>query len=782
MSAFALFWALGTQHASAQTDAGVMSDTAAGDIIVTARRRNESLQDVPQTVNAVTGAEVEKLNLTKFEDIESLVPGLTLEGGNDGFTTTASIRGVGYDSTTGAPPTVEFYLNDALTFPVFLFQSMYDVGQIEVLRGPQGTLRGRASPSGSITVTTRKADLQEVGGYATMTGTDQGMINVNGAIGVPIIKDMLAIRVAGIIDENEVNRVRSINVGTQPYSRTQGGRVSLRFEPSSELTANIMYSRLHREVASFIQAESISLSQPGAPVGTGPIIRAKDRRGIVEGATKIDETQQILNGNIGWTIGNQQLNYVGSYTKWNAESSGPLDFANVFPNREYFQLVPIRSKQQTHELRLSSVKPLFDFLDYTVGAFYSDLKSSNPVTQPTAITIPGTTSPTLLALSPLQIANTSHQKETSFFGNLTAHFGPNTELSAGLRHIIFDDEALMTIPAFGVTLADIDETYHPTVYNVSLKHSFSRDFMIYANTGSGWRKGPNATGMSRSLTPRLRRFTQLRPETSKSYEVGVKAALFDRKLDLSVAAFHQDFKNFFYANPSQTSYINLVGGVETPGNFDFLANVPVKVNGIDFQANFRPSRRFSANLLFSYAKGKIKNGEIACNDLNGDGIADPGIPTLDQIRASAGTSEAVAVCRTNDRISNSPNWNSTLQLDYTLPVSNSADGFVRGLFNYYPRNRNQPSNPYDTVSSYGLLNVYLGLRDPDGAWEVSLFGKNITNTFRTLSRSDRPLSTNAQEFGATGLTGVSYQSNYVAVTTTAPREFGINIRYAFGAR
>ena len=92
-----------------------------------------------------------------------------------------------------------------------IFGQQFDLGQIEVLRGPQGTLRGRASPSGSITVTTRRPNLFEVGGYANATGADTADVNVQGAIGFPIVDGVLALRLAGLTSKNEGNRVHSIN-------------------------------------------------------------------------------------------------------------------------------------------------------------------------------------------------------------------------------------------------------------------------------------------------------------------------------------------------------------------------------------------------------------------------------------------------------------------------------------------------------------------------------------------------------------------------------------------
>jgi iron complex outermembrane receptor protein len=117
-----------------------------------------------------------------------------------------------------------------MTAPIssgFLFQSTYDFGQFELQRGPQGTLRGRASPSGSIAVTTRRPDLDEIGFVANATATDLSAYKFDGALNIPIIKDVLAIRLAGVLDYNKGNRVHSIKEVSDPrnnegpYRRTQ---------------------------------------------------------------------------------------------------------------------------------------------------------------------------------------------------------------------------------------------------------------------------------------------------------------------------------------------------------------------------------------------------------------------------------------------------------------------------------------------------------------------------------------------------------------------------------
>src|ERR1700712_2512991 len=745
-----------------QTSAGAEFGS---EILVTARRREESVQDVPQVVNVVTADTIGKLNIQRFEEVQSLVPGLTLQSTKSGFTAEASVRGVSYDSLTSANPTVEFYVNDALIVPQMLFQSLYDIGQLEVLRGPQGTLRGRASPSGSIIVTTRRPDLDGFGGYANGTATSEGGYNVNGALNIPIIKDVLAVRVAGIYDENEVDKVRSIRSTIQPFSQTKAGRVSVRFEPSDALAVNVVYSHLARKLRGFNQVESISLSQGGAPVS--PMIRGSDRFSNMDGTQSVNDKYDILTGDVNWEFAGQKLTYVGSYSRWQGNNFAAQDAADVFPGQDFYQNTQIDSRQYTHELRLASVDRLAGIFDYSIGAFHSKMYGPTNIIIDNALGAPGFLAGTI----PSTITNPgSAQKEWSFFGNLTAHIGEKTEISAGVRKINFTNASRTVFEnaAFGppIELQNIDNTYHPTVYNISLSHRFSDTLMVYANTGSSWRAGPSMIGITRPLGgTNLGQFINLQPETSKSYEIGVKSSFLDNQLTFNVAGFHQVFKNYIFRSPS-VPYVNQQGGVDFIGRSTFLANVPAEVNGVEVEAGFGPSRTFSLRAQFSYVTSKLKNGRVPCD--NGSAGGNP-------IAFQAMAGGQVAVCNVTQRLPTLPQLNMTLQPEVTQPLTGEIDAYARGLFTFYGNNPNVATNAYDNVDAYGLLNLYLGVRSGNGAWEASLFGKNLTNTGPGLSRGDSPTQT-TYNFATVA------DSSYVSVRYTAPREFGINLRYSFGTR
>ncbi|CAN7469837.1 TonB-dependent receptor [Phenylobacterium sp. LjRoot219] len=777
--ASASFVAMATAAAAQPAASTSSDDTMLSEIVVTARRKAESLQTVPQTVNAVTGATLEKLNVRQFEDVQSLVPGLNLSGGTNGFTTAATIRGAPFQAESGAQPTVAFYLNDATIQSVYAFQSMFDVGQIEVLRGPQGTLRGQSAPSGSITITTRRPTLSEFGGFGNLTVNDQHGRNLNGAVNVPVISDVLGFRVAGLIDDSRGNGIGSINSSTHPSSKTWAVRPSLRFEPNDDLTVNLMYQHLEKKVISFAQVASVSLLDHSQPA-VQPIIRPKDRVGITDDFSSFTQKQDLFTANADYRFAGQRLSYVGSFSKMGLRQFGVQDAANAFTGVVFGQPLHSRAKQSTNELRLSSDDRLFGMLDYTVGGYAQDFNPPSDLTNVSAVTLFGRLAS--VVETPIQRRGKSHER--SIFGNATLHFGESTELSGGLRKLWYRDSNSLIISGAPV-LNDKKDKAEATLYNVSLSHKFSSDFMVYANSGSAFRPGPFVVGVFRPLTPTLERHVDLANEKSKSYEAGFKSTFFDKRVLFNAAVFHQDFNDYIQRGPL-VYYVNLNQLGPTVGNFNFGNSVDAKIAGVDIDASWQVMQGLNLSGAFSYAKSKIKNQAVACNDLNGDGLPDAltQAPTIGQLLAATGT-QALSECLTSDPLQFTPKWNLTLQGEYARPVNEELDGYVRGLFTYRPKTSGDPSNANDAVDGFGLLNLYTGVRSRDGGWEVALYAKNVFNTVKVLTAESSLVGTSVQALQPPTFRTVqatTITAPYVAVTTTAPREVGINLRYAFGSR
>lgn len=782
----------------AEEAAAEPTDTGEPVIIVQARRRDEDIQDVPAVINAITADSLQNLNLREFTEVKTLAPGLELNTNANGIGGNARMRGVNFDTNaSGNNATVEFYFNDAPISAGAVLQQMYDIGQIEIQRGPQGTLRGRAAPSGSITVTTHKPDLNDFGGFVDATANDIGTLNFKSALNLPIIEGVAAIRVAGLWDENEVDRVRPLDAavdGRDPHSRTKSGRISALVEPTDWIRLEGTYQYMDRNLRSYDQVESFSEVNPAA-TPSPVLVTAEDRRAIQSDSRTINQRFDIYNWRAEFAGFGQRLIYQGQHSKQRFFSTESQDPANLFPGREIEQITDSVAKGTSHEIRLQNEERVFDIFDYVVGFFDNKLNPPTDLIRPTIVRLPLAFGGGIAQIVETEVQRRGKSHEQSFFGNLTAHIGDSTEVSGGLRQIKYKSENQLIVG--GNLLSSDSQDDDKLIYSASIKHNFTPDFLVYASTGSSWRPGINVVGDFNIAQSALEQsFLNLPPESSKSYEIGFKSTLMDG-LRFNLTAYHQKFKNFPYRVPGSGVYfVNTVasagGPVQQVASFNFVGAVPVEVNGVEGELSYDVSDRWNVGLFASYSLGKIKNGTIPCNDLNGDGIPDPtgAAPTLAQLQAAVGA-DNIAACTVNQRAAFLPPFTATLQSEYSLPISSKVDGYLRGLLSYSGKSQGDPTNDFDDVSDYALLNLFTGIRDPDGMWELSLFAKNVFNTTKVLTRTT-PLFTSYQQLPGAIINGVptitgrptatTFTSTYTGITTTPPQEFGLNFRFFFGSR
>jgi iron complex outermembrane receptor protein len=805
VSLLALMAPLAPVTAMAQTAPAATEDTASTsltEIIVTARRRDESVQDVPQVVNAVTSEALQKQNIRNFTEVQTLVPGLTLSTNANGIGGNAQVRGVNFDvNASGNNPTVEFYLNDAPITAGVVLQQIYDVGQIEVLRGPQGTLRGRASPSGSITVTTKKPDLYKPGGYLSSTLNDIGTTNVNGAVNIPVIEGIAAIRIGGLYNDDNGNQVRSIDTTQEKrkaYSRTESGRISALVTPIDWLRLEGSYQSILSNIRNHNQVESFSVVNPTAPASP-TVINADDRLGFQAWPRVIRQKFDIYNWRSEVSVAGQQLIYQGQHYTQNLDSRESQDGGNLFPTTDVNQHTVSHIKSTSNEVRLQNQERVLDIFDYAIG--YFDNKNNTPTTlnRPTVVRLPLAFGGGVAQVVQTQITRTGESHEKAFFGNLTAHIGEKFQVSGGARHIDYQDTngLIIATPGSPTTNLTGGQSAKKWIYTASAQYSITRDVMVYANTGSSFRPGINVVG-DFNLAPSTREnsFLNLPAETSKSYEAGVKSTLFDGKMRANISGFHQKFVNYPYRAPgSGVYYVNTVALTpltQQVAQFNFAAAVPVEVNGVEGELSYKLTPNWSIGAVASYALGKIKNGTIPCNDLNGDGKPDviTSAPTLAALQAAVGANN-ISQCKLSQRSSFQPPFSTTIQSEYTMPIGDSFEGYVRGLLNFNGKSQGDPTNSFDDVKAYGLVNLFAGVRDAEKGWELTVYAKNLFNTTKVLTRTD-PLSTSYQQLpgaiigGVPTITGrpsaVTYTSTYTGITTTAPQEFGVTLRVALGSR
>lgn len=814
------------QDASPQEGASA----AGGTIIVTARRKDEDIQDVPLNIQAVGGDDLKKLEIRQFADITAAVPGLSLEANNQSFGRRASIRGLDFSSNaSGSAASVEFYRNDSPITPGALFQALYDIGQIEVLRGPQGTLKGRASPSGSISLTTRRPDLYEAGGYMSGSYAEHGRWSTEGAFNVPLIEDKLAVRVAGFIGESEASGVHGLNLKTgridkNTFDNTEAVRASVRADPfDGVLLLDFNYEVINNKnrffgSGEFRQVESFRNVNGAA--GASPVtIRPKDDLSVGAAAGTSNSKYTIFNWQAQLNLFGQSLTYVGSQVDGDIISYAPDDVAgllatDVAANGVQFGQTAFSIPDhftKTHEVRLQNQDRIGGIFDYVIGGLFSKQGTSTDIVR--VVASGGDPVSGALALSVrLPVYRFRIAKENSLFANLTAHIGDRLEISGGVRKIKSGQDSGVATGATlasgsqpflnpdlstftdgvanhrcygyrgGVSLkfkstydyANCDPVRKATIYSASAKYNVTDNLMVYASYGTSWRPGNSVIGYRGVQGAFVNQFLELANEKSKSIEGGFKSRWLDDKLTFNLTVYRQTFKNFPYRLSTPILSTAAPGSNALTAGFQFVVPTDPKITGFEAEFAFAPSDNFNLGAILSYANGKIKNAAVPCVDLNDDNVQDQSPPSGDALLAHVGNNQ-VDICSTNLTSSIAPKWQGSVNGEFSQPFSDNLDGFLRGLVTWKGSSVGDLANQFDQTKSYALVNLYAGLRDPDGAWDVTLFAKNLTDTRRVTARTGVAQST--------VLGGRAVDSTqYVGINVTEPRQFGVSARIAFGSR
>jgi len=176
------------------------------EVIVTAQKRSESIQDIPSTVNMIDGDALKDFSVFSFTDLDALTAGLNIESFN-GRSGRIDLRGIDYNPNSAAEAPVTTYWNQAIVDSNAVFQQMFDIQRVEVLRGPQGSLSGRTSPAGAINIHTARPNLDEMEGEIRATVADNDGVNTQIAGSFPLIPGELAVRIAGVYDESDLDEI-----------------------------------------------------------------------------------------------------------------------------------------------------------------------------------------------------------------------------------------------------------------------------------------------------------------------------------------------------------------------------------------------------------------------------------------------------------------------------------------------------------------------------------------------------------------------------------------------
>ena len=761
------------------------------DIVVTATRVARNLSDVPMSVNVATGEQLEKLQLFDAKDVQQLAPGLELTN-TSGRNNTTTLRGLSFDPDSGVSPTVQTYVNEVPADAQTVFTALYDIGQIEILRGPQGLERGLPSPAGAITITTRRPVFDEVTGYAQASATDDKGYNFQGGVNLPF-SDKFAIRVAGLVDHNQVNQVRNISNGDHSRSTTMSGRITLGFKPSDAFTAYLTYQYLEADTRQYTQ--SVGAGSTGLSGTSGPPLGVDDYASVMEGAARFKNRSHQITFNGHLDMGPVSLDALAAYQYSKLDQARDQDVNNAIPGYAPVQRIETPFKIPTFELRLSTNDD--GSLGGGVGAFYTKQTGITRVNQPADNFFSASDPNSVGLFLPIEanVIAPADVETLSFNAFGHARLG-NLKIEGGIRytkyHNILSSDVIVDSPGFpgvadpftitqdGLPFALRDQGTDAFTGGVNLTYEVNDDLNIYASYNRSFRAATAGVSVPVGVSNDL---LVTDDEKTDAFEVGVKGSAFDRRLNFAFAAFYQKIDGFIsrfagvtYDCPNLPTEFgggcgNISDGaspVGTPsdrvndGGFDFNYNGDATVKGVELTIDARPTNFWDVSVSTSYVKARYSDdARLPCNDYNGDGV-----PDAEGDAAITGPGN-VSFCQLR-RLSDTPNFSLSATSEVRFPMGGSFTPFVRGLINYRPGVSSELKNY--RYQSRTVLNVYTGVRSDDGKWELTGFVKNLLNQKRITNIS-----------AGTGQIAASdnsvFESGYRAINATAPREFGASLAF-----
>ena len=557
-----------SQDVAKTTSAPQSADTVSvADIVVTAQRRSERLQDVPLSIQAFSSDLINKSGATTTADLAAITPGLV-------FTTQANaatpfLRGVGsnlFDPSSESP--VAIYVDDVyIAAPETGIFALNNIKQVEVLKGPQGTLFGRNATGGVIRVQTldpaQEAHLDLAATYA-----NYDTVSVSGYGTVGLTPDLASD--LSFLYENQGKGYGRNLVDGRPTFKQAIDNYSLRnkwlFEPGPDTTI-----RLAGDYAHLVNTNAYQ-----KPQGTTSLITGAGYPGRFNSEASIDDRNTVDTGGVSLRVDQRvagvDLVSISAYRKSKIHfildediTAAPAVDINLYQNvSNVSQEVQLKNHGESR-------------FQWILGGFYYDAKAGyENIVISNAVLIPF-----------------DQQKTESIagFGQATLTVFKATNLTAGLRYT--DEKQRFTLPAAGLTL---NQKFNKLTYRFSIDQHFTPDILGYVSYNRGFKSG----GFNLLLPGNT-----FKPETLDATEVGVKTVLFDRKLRINVAGFYYDYKDL------QQS-IAVIGGVSV-----FNA-AQAHIKGLDMDASFTPIRDLSINAGLSLLHGRyVKFPDYAAQDSTG---------------------------------------------------------------------------------------------------------------------------------------------------------------------
>ncbi|WP_020401226.1 TonB-dependent receptor [Kordiimonas gwangyangensis] len=667
------------------------NDFVLEEIVVTAQKREQSLQDVPISVSALGGEKLKDF-AAGGEDIRLLssrIPGLNAESSNGRVAPRFYIRGLGNtDFDLAASQPVSIVVDDVVLENVILKSfPLFDIDRVEVLRGPQGTLFGRNTPAGIVKFDTRKPT-QEAEGYVNASYGTYGTASLEAAYGAGI-SDKVAVRVSGLLSR----RNDWIDNGFSGKEDEMGGyveaamRAQVLIEPTDTFSALLNYHYRSLDGTSEIFRANIF------DAGSNELNGNFDRDTVYHDDTHRNEQSYNSWGTsakLEWDVSESMtLTSVSAYETTSGCGIGDIDGGNtggpgVVPFPSTTEDCIDNLDQFTQELRVSGQGT--DKLFYQFGFFYFD---SDFTIRTRPFFVPDST--------------VRHQNQTwALFGQLSYDLTENTTLTVGGRYTDDEKTADAYSGAFGSALPTVELNGDNFSWDVALNHIINDDLSVYARVATGFR-APTIQGRDVAFfgVP-----TTAKEETITSYEAGFKSDLVDGRMRWNGAIFYYEMDDL---------QVTAVGG--GTNNVRLLNLNEVKGYGFETDLEFLVTENLSLTAGASYAHTKIYDGSVRV-PICGTGMCTPTDRLDNQGRAIIN----------GNPLPQAPDWTFNLVADYVRPTGDGEEFFMSADWAYQGDTNLllYTTEEFYTDGTFEL-GLRVGYRWADNQYELAFFGRNITD-------------------------------------------------------
>ena len=690
------------------------------EIIVTAEKRSESLQDLSQAVTVLSGIDLDNRQISTFVDLSAIAPGVNIAK-NEGFKTVITIRGVGYETNQNAiaTPSVSYHLDGIyVASPYSLQTDFLDLERIEVLRGPQGTLFGQNSTGGAINVITSAPTTDETYGSADLTIGNYGLLKARAVINKPLSEN-LAMRASFISNTRDGFTENLTNGQDLDDADSVSARIRLSYEPSDIFRANFM--------AQVFDEDRNGSAQKGI------IDPTPDPRQLRQNSpTEHKLNAQLFSAVLEWDRENYSIKSLTSYQVDDIlvrrdNDRNDLDYLPPFAllPSEYD---PETNKQKTitQEINLVSAEPAFGKFDWVAGIFYLNTEIEISILERLdfgfdGVFDPFTTGDVYSYSGDFGfITNSTPERDsTSFYGQGTWNHSDELRTIFGLRHT--KDEVYSAVTNFyGRSGTDILETDGNKVTGrLVVEKDIDDNTMLYGSFTQGYKPGgSNLTYGREDVVAQIVVLPTFQEEIVDAFELGLKTDLADGRVRLNTAAFLYNYEGLQYQATDPEVFEGGVG------------NIPdSEIYGAELELSAFLSDSVILDLRLSWLDTEITANHLALDNVESEAATNAllaqgiGLFSNDVQVARAGRIQNVK----GNELAKTPSFTGNVALNWT---NDHNWGELKGTLQYTYRggfkHRIFNNSQTDMVPNYDVLDIMLGFYPASAENQhFEIIGKNL---------------------------------------------------------